>query len=156
MNRLRAYVVLIAVFAAFASWWLMLYSQPQMNGGFGIYLLDDDELVISDGDIIAYNKSSHEIKLTEEGTRKIEELSLRVPLNGTRFVMKIKDEDVYDGWFWSPISSLPCSGIVIETLVRNNTIRIEAGYPSSHFQGEDPRSNLEVLSYFMSVGKLVD
>ena len=70
MNRLRVYVVLIAVFAAFASWWLMLYSQPQMNGGFGIYLLDDDELVISDGDIIAYNKSSHEIKLTEEGTRK--------------------------------------------------------------------------------------
>ena len=59
--------------------------------------MDYDELVISDADIIAYNKSSHEVKLTEEGTEKIEELGLRVPLNGTHFVMRIKGEDVYDG-----------------------------------------------------------
>jgi len=127
-----------------------------MNEGFGIYLLDHDELVISDGDIISYNGSSHEIRLTEAGAEKMEQLSMRVPLNGTRFVMKIKGEDVYDGWFWSPISSLPCSGIVIETLVRNNTIQIEAGYPPSYFQGEDPRSNPKVFSYFQSIGKLID
>jgi len=135
---------------------LILYSPFQMNEEFGIYLVDHDELVISDGDIIYYNGSSHEIRLTEEGAQKIEELSMRVPLNGTRFVMKIKGEDIYDGWFWSPISSLSCSGIVIETLVRNNTIRIETGYPSSYFQGEDPRSNPKIFDHFQSIGKLVD
>ena len=156
MSRPRIYIALIAICVALASWWLMFYSQFQMNKGFGLYLLDHDELVISDGDIIYYNGSSHEIKLTEAGAKEIEKLSMRVPLNGTRFVMRIKGEDVYDGCFWSPISSLPCSGVVIETLVRNNTIRIEAGYPPSYFQGEDPRSNPEVFSYFQSVGKLVD
>jgi len=156
MNRPRIYVVLIAICVALASWWLMFYSQVQMNEGFGIYLLDYDDLVISDGDIIYYNGSSHEIKLTEAGAQKIEKLSMRVPLNGTRFVMKIKGENIYDGWFWSPISSLPCSGIVIETLVRNDTIRIETGYPSSYFQGEDPRSNPKILYHFQSIGKLVE
>ena len=156
MSRLRIFVASIAICVALAGWWWMLYSPFQMNEEFGIYLVDHNELVISDGDIIFYNGSSHEIRLTEEGAQKIEELSMRVPLNGTRFVMKIKGEDIYDGWFWSPISSLPCSGIVIETLVRNNTIRIETGYPSSYFQGEDPRSNPKILDYFQSTGKLVD
>jgi len=113
MSRIKMYVVLMAICVALAGWWLMLYSPFQMNEEFGIYLVDHDELVISDGDIIYYNGSTHEIRLTEEGAQKIEELSMRVPLNGTRFVMKIKREDIYDGWFWSPISSLPCSGIVI-------------------------------------------
>ncbi len=156
MSRLRVYVALIAICVVLAGWWLMQYSQFWMDEEFGIYLSDSGELVISDGDVISYNGSSHEIRLTEAGTQKIEELSMGVPLNGTRFVIRIKGEDVYDGWFWSPISSLPCSGIVIETLVRNNTIQIEAGYPSSYFQGEDPRSNPEVFSYFQSIGKLVD
>jgi len=156
MSRLRTCIALIAICVALAGWWLMLYRPFQMNEEFGIYLLDYDELVISDGDVVYYNGSSHEIKLTKAGAQKIEELGMGVPLNGTRFVMKIKGEDIYDGWFWSPISSLPCSGIVIETLVRNNTIRIETGYPSSYFQGEDPRSNPKILDYFQSTGKLVD
>jgi hypothetical protein len=156
MSRPMIYIALIAICVVLASWWLMFYRQFQMNEGFGIYLVDHDELVISDSDIIFYNGSSHEIRLTEAGAQKMEKLGVRVPLNGTRFVMKIKGKDVYDGWFWSPISSLPCPGIVIETLVRNSTIQIEAGYPSSYFQGEDPRSNPEVFSYFQSIGKLVD
>jgi len=156
MSRIKICIVLMAICVALACWWLILYSPFQMNEEFGIYLVDHDELVISDGDIIYYNGSSHEIRLTEEGAQKIEELSMRVPLNGTRFVMKIKGEDIYDGWFWSPISSLSCSGIVIETLVRNNTIRIETGYPSSYFQGEDPRSNPKIFDHFQSIGKLVD
>ena len=156
LSRIKMYVVLMAICVALAGWLLMLYSPFQMNEEFGVYLEDDDELVISDGDVVYYNGSSHEVRLTEAGARKIEELGMRVPLNGTRFVMKIKGEDIYDGWFWSPISSLPCSGIVIETLVRNNTIRIETGYPSSYFQGEDPRSNPKILDHFQSIGKLVD
>lgn len=103
-----------------------------------------------------YKKTSHEIKLTEEGAEKIEQLSLKVPLNGTKFMIKVNGEEIYGGWFWSPISSIPCSGVVIMTLVRNETIKIETGYPSSHFHGEDPRNNLTVFNHFQAVGKLVD
>ena len=103
-----------------------------------------------------YTKTSHEVKLTEEGAKKIEKLSLTVPLNVTKFMIKINGKEIYGGWFWSPISSIPCSGVVIETFVRNETIKIETGYPSSHFQGEDPRNNSAVFNYFQAVGKLVD
>ena len=135
---------------------LIISASPEKTGEFGIFLVENDELVISEREIIVYNGSSHEIILTEEGTKRIEDLSSSVPLDGTRFVLRIKGEDIYGGLFWSPISSLPCSEVVIQTLVRDNTIQIEAGYPHSDFQGEDPRGNSKVFNYFMSVEKLAD
>ena len=135
---------------------LTINVNPEKIGEFGIFLVENDELVISERDIIVSNGSSHEIIFTEEGTKRIEDLSSSVPLDGTRFVLRMKGEDIYGGWFWSPISSLPCSEVVIQTLVRDNTIQIEAGYPHSDFQAEDPRSNSKVFNYFMSVGKLAD
>lgn len=158
MSKLKTYGALTATFLiiTIGGWWILHNVSLISTGGFGIYLLDTDEVVVSDEDIVSYKKSSHEIKLTEEGAKKIEKLSLKVPMNGTKFVIKINDRDIYRGWFWSPISSMPCSGVVIETFVRNNTIKIETGYPSSHFQGEDPRNDPEVLKYFQAFGKLID
>jgi len=123
-------------------------------GGFGIYLIESGELVISDLEIIYYNKTSHEIKLTDVGVEKIE--SLQVPMNGTGFVIKVEGREIYRGAFWSPISSLPYHGVVIETLVNKNFIRIEAGYPSSQFQNEDPRDNPKIFDYLEEVGKLTN
>lgn len=124
--------------------------------GFGIFLKDNNEFVISEKDIIAYNRSSHEIILTDEGIGRIENLSLSVPMDGIPFVLRVNGEDLYWGWFWSPASSIPCSEVVLQTFVRDNTIQIVTGYPESHFQGEDPRNNPTVLNYFASIGKLVD
>lgn len=154
MNRVKVVVVLVVVCITIAGLWLI--SKPQKTEGFGIFLIENDELVISEKEIVVYNGSSHEIKLTEEGTKRIEDLSPRLLLDGTRFVLRIKGEDIYQGWFWSPISSLPCSEVVIQTLVRDNTLQIEAGYPHSYFQGEDPRSNSQVFNYFASIAKLAD
>ena len=121
-------------------------------GGFGIYLKESGELVISDLDIIYYNKTSHEIKLTDAGVAKIE--GLQVPLNGTGFVVKVEGRGIYRGAFWSPLSSIPYHGVVIETLVNENLVKVEAGYPPSQFQGEDPRDNPKVFDYLEKVGKL--
>jgi hypothetical protein len=152
MSRLKTYGALSAAFLiiTIGGWWILHNVSIISTGGFGIYLLDTDEVIVSDEDIISYMKSSHEVKLTEEGAKKIEKLSLTVPLNGTRFVIKINGKAIYSGWFWSPISSISCSSVVIETIVRNNTIKIETGYPTSHFQGEDPRNNPEVFNYLAS------
>jgi len=136
--------------------WLLLSNQLQPSSKwFGIYILESGELVISDKEIISYNKTSHEIRLTEEGVRKIEALSFGVPMYGKPFVIKLDGRGIYNGSFWSPISSVSASGIVIDTFVQDNTIRIEAGYPSSEFfKGIDPRNNSEIFEFFRKAGKL--
>jgi len=154
MNWSKVVVILVVVCIIIAGLWLI--SNPQKIEGFGIFLMENDELVISEKEIVVYNGSSHEIILTEKGTKRIEDLSPRVPLDGTRFVLRIKGENIYGGWFWSPISSMACSEVVLQTIVTHNTIKIEAGYPHSAFQGEDPRNNPKIFNYFMSVGKLAD
>jgi hypothetical protein len=122
--------------------------------GFDIYLLESDELVISEHEIIYYNKTSHEIKLTDTGVEKIE--ALQVPMNGAGFVIKVKGKEIYQGAFWSPISSIPYNGFVIETIVTDNSIKIVMGYPSSHFQEEDLRNNIKIFNYLEKIGKLTN
>lgn len=136
---------------------LILMSQLQTTTeGFGIYLLDNNELVISDKHIMSYNKTSHEIKLSEEGIGRITALDLyQKP-----FAIKLRDRDIYDGLFSSYISSKTYSGIVILDVLAvqhglTDRITIEAGYPSPEFfEGIDPRDNPRVLDYFQELGKL--
>ncbi|MBS7648457.1 MAG: hypothetical protein QXK89_02280 [Candidatus Bathyarchaeia archaeon] len=132
--------------------WLFLSQQPQE--GFGIYL-ESNKLVISDEDIVSYNKTSHEIKLTARGVEKIK--ALKVPMTGSPFVIKINGKEIYNGSFWVSLSSLSYSGIVIDTLkIQDNTIKIEKGYPSPEFfKGSDPRNNSEIFDYFQKKGKLI-
>ncbi len=134
--------------------WLFLSHQPQE--GFGIYLLDSNELVISDEDIVSYNITSHEIKLTAGGAEKIR--ALKVPVTGSPFVIKINGKAIYNGSFWVSFSSLSYSGIVIDILkIQDNSIKIEKGYPSPEFfKGTDPRNSPEIYDYFRKLVKLVE
>jgi len=134
---------------------LTIHTEPKTQG-FGIFLKENDQLVISQNHIIVYNSSSYEIILTDEGTKRIENQSLSVPTDGTPIVLRINNNDIYHGWFWSPTSSLSSSEVIIQTLVIDKTIQIALGYPQSHFQGEDPRNNSTLLNYFKSIGKLAD
>jgi hypothetical protein len=134
-----------------------IYLAGQLEGSaesFGIYLLENNELVLSDEEIVWYDKVSYEIKLTDEGANKIE--ALEVPVTGSPFVIKIDGEEIYDGSFWVSFSSLSYSGIVIDTLkIQNNTISIDLGYPSSgFFEGADHRNDSRILDHFQKLGKL--
>jgi len=154
MSRWKVIFATIVVLLVITGTYLLLSFMTPSVDGFGIYLLESGELVISDLEIVSYNKTSHEIKLTDAGVEKIE--GLQMPLNGAGFVIKVEGEEIYCGAFWSPISSLPYHGVVIEILVINNSVKIDAGYPSSQFQGEDPRDNPKVFDYLEKVGKLID
>ena len=123
------------------------------SGKFGIYLSKTNELVISDEDIVWYDDKSYEIKLTDEGASKIQ--ALIVSVYGEPFSIKIGNEEIYNGSFWTPISSISYQGIVIETLVDgNNTIKLDMGYPPNSFQGIDPRADPRIDDYFQKIGKL--
>ena len=121
---------------------------------FGIYLLENNERVISDNEIVWYDKISYQIKLTEEAAKKIS--SLEVPVAGSPFVAKIDSKVIYTGSFWGSFSSLSYSGIVIDALrIQNNTISVDLGYPSSQFfEGDDNRNDPRILDHFQKLGKL--
>ncbi|MEM2110718.1 MAG: hypothetical protein QXX08_02445 [Candidatus Bathyarchaeia archaeon] len=147
-----AVILFLLVGITIAAW---LFLSPQQQRGFGIYLSESNELVTSEEDIVSYNKTSHEIKLTAEGVEKIK--ALKVPVTGSPFVIKIDSKEIYAGSFWTSISSLSYSGIVIDTSkIQEDTIKIEKGYPSlDFFKGEDPRNNFEIFNYLQKKGKLV-
>ena len=125
------------------------------NEGFRIYLLDN-ELVISDSDIISYNKTSHQIKLNEEGISRIKKLDLYHKY----FVLKLNGKELYNGSFWSDIDSMPYTGVAIIDILAiqhglTNIVRIEPCYPLSFCKGVNPRDNPEIVEYFQRVGKLI-
>jgi hypothetical protein len=154
LNRPKIYLVLITICIAFASWWF-LYSQPLKKNGFGIYLLENNSLIISDENIISYNKTSHEIRLTQEQIGKIEET--QASLYG-RFVVRINENEIYRGIFVPPYisRSFPSSEIVIIPIVQNENLKIQMGYPAEEFSDEDPRNNVKIFEYFEKTKRLIE
>ncbi|MEM3385505.1 MAG: hypothetical protein QXE78_08265 [Nitrososphaeria archaeon] len=131
--------------------------QFQFKKGFEIYLSDTNELVFSDKDIIFYNRTSHQIKLSKEGLDRIKKMNLYHKL----FVAKLYGKEIYKGAFWSEIDSISFSGIVMIDILAvqhglTDNLRIEPCYPYIEFcDGKDLRNNSELFDYFQSIGKLV-
>ncbi len=150
------FVVLVGLSTIIAGFTLIYqqYVFQTLQGKFGIFLLKNNELVISDKDIVWYDRNSYEVKLTDEGIKKIQ--ALKVGVYGEPFVIKINDEEIYNGSFWAPISSIPYHGVVIEIPVNtnDNTIKLEKGYPPEYFQGAGPRGDPRIIDYFQKIGKL--
>jgi hypothetical protein len=157
-KTIKATLVILAIAVVLVTG--IFYFASQLRGSterFGIYLSKNIELVISDEDIVWYDKDSYAIKLTDEGIEKIQTLKVESVTYGEPFVVKIGNQEIYDGSFWTPISSVSYGGIVIETLVNmtDNTIKLEKGYPSSdYFEGIDHRNDPRILDHFQKLGKL--
>ena len=135
--------------------------------GFGIYLVDNGELVLSERHVEAYYGDSHTIALNEEGIEKWNSYMTweTIPkqkdsLHNKDFVLKIEGKEIYGGKFYSGASSMSYSGVVIMDAIieldnDNNTIRIKFGYPAPSFgEGEDPRNAPEVIDFLEKQGLL--
>lgn len=133
--------------------------------GFGIFLVDSGELVLSEQHIKAYHKDTHEIELNEEGIEKwnsyltYETFPKLGGLFSKDFLITIEGTEVYRGKFCSMASSLSYPGVIIlDTLLaldsKNNTIRIEFGYPWPSSPEEDPRNSSDVIYFFEERGLL--
>ena len=135
--------------------------------GFGIYLVDSGELMLSDRGIRAYYKDTHTIGLNEKGIERWNSFQtytgipkLNDTLFSKDFVVKLEGREMYRGKFWSMASSAITPDIIIyESLFKldseNNTISIGWGMPPSSFDsGQDPRDNPEIISFFRERGLL--
>jgi len=156
MNEKKIFLAVLFVGTVIIVLGFFLRSQfNNSNEDFGIYLLDD-ELVISGDDILSYNKTSHEIKLSQQGIDRLTKLELvRNP-----FEVKLGNRVIYNGSFWSAIlSSTYSSAVIIDVLLiqsgSTSTLKIDPCYPIQQCEGQDPRNNPEIFEYFQRTGKLI-
>jgi hypothetical protein len=134
---------------------------------FGVFLLDSDELILSDQHIKAYHKDTHQIELNEDGIQKWNSYmtyktipKLADSLYSKDFVLKIEGKEIYRGKFSSYASSESYTEVVIlDALVKldenNNTIWIQYDrvWPIDSYE-EDPRNSHEIISFFEKQGLL--
>ena len=137
-------------------WFLLRDSYLSSAGDFEICLIENGESIISDREILSYNKSNHEIKLTKDGIERLKALDLYKKT----FVIKLNGIEIYEGAFWSYLSSSIYEGVVILDIHlaqngKTDSIIIEPWYPPGLFEGpEDPRFRVEIFNYFQQRGKL--
>lgn len=106
------------------------------------------EAIISDRDLLAYDRSNHSFRLTAEATARVHEVC-RKRLQ-TPFVLLAGGERIYVGVFTSPLSSISAAVPSITLWFsesETNNFRIERGYPapSASPPEPDPRSDARVL-----------
>jgi len=147
---------LVALIIGAAAIGVFLLSRFQDSNEFEIYLSESNELVISDRDIVSYNRTSHQIKLNDEGVERVKKMDLY----HKSFVLKLSGKEMYNGSFWSDIDSMPYTGVAIIDILAiqrglTNTLRIEPCYPPSFCTNLDPRENSELLAYFQRIGNLI-
>jgi len=115
-----------------------------------------DEPIISIDDIISYTKENHEIELTANAYERIS--TLTVPTSGRPFIVCVDGRPIFWGAFWVIWSSQSFNGVTIQLPPLpsdEHFIQLQLGYPSSDLhQGEDPRSNPEILQSLAEAGKL--
>ncbi|MCJ7514362.1 MAG: hypothetical protein MUO89_00090 [Dehalococcoidia bacterium] len=130
------------------------------KGGFGIYLVDNGELVLSERDIKAFHSADNTFELNENGIKKWNshltsktEPKLADSLFSRDFVLKIEGQEICSGKFWSMVSSASYSGVVIlDALFKldssHNIIWIKSDYPGSHMGSLDTTISSELIRFF--------
>ena len=105
--------------------------------------------IISAGDIVSYDQTSHVIELTPRAYARIQGLfTLPVKVHGIPFVVCVGEERIYSGAFMTPVSSIALDGVVISQPfgTEERTIQINLGYPGSvAFSGVDPRTDPRII-----------
>lgn len=128
--------------------------------GFGIYLSDSGELVLSEHDVKAFHSADNTLELNENGIEKWNSYltyqtvpKLANSLFSRDFVMKIEGQEICRGKFWSNVSSASYSGVVITDALfkldsNRNLLKIESGYPSSYMGSLDATTSSELVRFF--------
>jgi len=170
-NRLMQIVIVnTALISTLLSCSYMKDTHNPNPSAFGIYLSDNGNLILSDLDIEAYLRVEHKLVLNKQGIARWNSLiKHRGKFNNSRgsfnaggldkkdFCIKLGDDIMYAGKFFSRISLRPYNGIFIldgamECDSLHNWLSIENGYTDS--PSYDLRENGRIFDFFGSQGKL--
>jgi hypothetical protein len=110
------------------------------------------EPVLTDQDLTAYHWPSHTLALADE--EAVLARLPQTPVHGLPFVVMANGERIYLGAFWTSFSSQSVDLPVIDTLLRDWTIR--PGYPWVHQLDPDPRGDARIRKALRNLGKLID
>lgn len=152
------------------------FQDDKVAPAFGIYLLaadmpatqladhDLDSLTLQEqpligiDDIVSYDADTHRLKLSSDTYSRIQEIfPIPVRVDGIPFVVRVGEEPIYAGGFWTPLSSLSYDGVIIMQPFEEQAevIGLSLGYPSpSAFTGEDPRGDPRIMDVLEAAGKL--
>ena len=131
---------------------------------FGIYLVENGELVLSEHHIEKYHWDTHTIILNDEGIEKWNSFitykdipKLADTLYNKDFILRVKGNEIYNGKFYSMLSSSSYDGVVILDAImkldgERNNIRINFGYGPHIDYEDDPRNSLDVFDCLKETG----
>jgi len=137
------------------------------DGSFGIYLVDSDEIVLSQEHLKAYHSLDTSFELNAQGIEKWNsfhtyqaEPKLAQSLYQRDFILKIDGNEVCRGKFYSMVSSASYNGVVIMDSIMKlegdrNVIGIYFGYVQSIPASEETRIKTEFEDFFSSQHLLV-
>ena len=164
----RIYLSLLLFLSGLLVLFIGLTGCGQETGpSFGIYLAENNELVLSEEHIAAYYLDSHSIELNDAGIVKWNsyltysgEPRLALSLFSKEFTIKAGDEEIYRGKFYSGVSSATYDGyVILESLFKldadHRSINIDHGYPDASFGvGEDLRDDPRIIEALQNEGLL--
>lgn len=140
--------------------YLLVEDRPatQVTSGDLISLELQDRPLISIDDIVFYDGESHEMELSAAAYGRVQALfTLPARVDGIPFVVRVGDEPIYAGAFWTPLSSLSYDGVTIMQPLgdQDDMIRLALGYPSPIvFTGQDPRADPRIIEALSKADKL--
>jgi len=170
IRRRLSYIIFSAIAVLMISALLLPGCSTPEGEGFAIYLTANDidptlrpklsqleiaqQPVISLKDFTAYNPRTHEITLTADAYNRIS--GLETPVRGKAFVVCIDRKPVYQGAFWTPVSSYFFEGVIIMIPLgfEDNTVIKLTLHQVESSREEDPRSNPEIIKSLEKAGKL--
>ncbi len=129
-----------------------------------IYLLQTNQIVFSEDDLLSYSPENKTFTFTEEGAKKMKAYQssplIHAGLYQKSFVIKLGEEELYRGKFWTALSSLIELGIVL-----SDVVMINEDYPLltissiSLSDGDSPSNTIELddsklIEHFKRIHKL--
>lgn len=131
---------------------------------FAVYLADSKQMIFSDADIESYDATTHSFTFTKDGAEKMKSyqpsLQIDTGLYQKSFIAELGNEEIYSGKFWTDLSSLSESGIIMSDVVAvgpdYNTLTVSSSYPSEEISPKN-RAMLDdarIIEHFRKINKL--
>lgn len=118
------------------------------NAESDIYFKINDSIFAKSDDIAFYDTLNHTLQFKLEKRLTIE--SLIIPVNGLSFSVFINREKIFDGKFFSPVSSASCDCIVLFH-INPAILNLDLGYPTEKFfTGIDKRNDPKIIETLVS------